>query len=104
MTCPKCSKEIPGNVTDCPHCTPPKANGTKLVPFVLLAVGAGLLLYSLNRPKTIPSLILSPARANGGTESCLGKARCVLVYVAPWCGACKYSLPGIQALRDKWAD
>jgi hypothetical protein len=35
----------------------------------------------------------------GEGDPCAGRTRCVVVYLAPWCGACKLSLPLIANLR-----
>ncbi|MCB0318240.1 MAG: hypothetical protein KDD56_05745, partial [Bdellovibrionales bacterium] len=34
-------------------------------------------------------------------SACEGKKRCILLYMAPWCPACRASLPILQSLRRK---
>jgi thiol-disulfide isomerase/thioredoxin len=36
----------------------------------------------------------------GSADRCLGAKGCLIVYVAPWCGPCKQSLPHDRALAD----
>lgn len=39
------------------------------------------------------------ARATGSIDRCQFKERCMLVYMTPWCPACKATLPFVQALH-----
>ena len=58
-------------------------------------------------PATFPTSPCASATA-GGTASgssaapihCTGASGCLVVYVAPWCGPCRSSLPGDVALAD----
>jgi thiol-disulfide isomerase/thioredoxin len=76
----------------------------KLALFALAAIAAVLW---FRRPSYLPDLALPSATA-GGTASgssdspilCTGANGCLVVYVAPWCGPCRSSLPGDVALAD----
>ena len=49
----------------------------------------------------LPRLAADGAPAgDGSAEQCTGAKGCLIVYVAPWCGPCKASLPGDRALAD----
>ena len=68
-----------------------------------LAVAAWLLM----RPPTKLAASSLPRLAADGTPAgdapagqCGGAKGCLIVYVAPWCGPCKASLPGDRALAD----
>ncbi|MBK6405891.1 MAG: hypothetical protein IPF66_13080 [Holophagales bacterium] len=69
----------------------------KLALFALAGLAA--VLY-FRRPSYLPDLALASATA-GGTPSgssaapihCTGASGCLVVYVAPWCGPCRSSLP-----------
>ena len=72
---------------------------------VLIAVAGGAWLFMRAPTKlsaaTLPRLAAdgSPA-GSGSAEKCGGTKGCLIVYVAPWCGPCKQSLPGDRALAD----
>ena len=85
---------------------PPDTKPTSSKRWWLVAGGLALLVAGLVVPKKrvhIEGYELTASRANVGTaDSCIGRDRCVLVYIAPWCPACKYSLEAIKTLRDTW--
>lgn len=55
-----------------------------------------------NRPQDVPLVSLQSNASSTPQEVCpLGK-RCVVCYLAPWCPACKSSLPIIQELRESF--
>jgi thiol-disulfide isomerase/thioredoxin len=55
-------------------------------------------------PVQLPVLGLTPARANAaGADACVGKRRCVVVFVAPWCPACKLSVGVIRAMMEHYS-
>jgi thiol-disulfide isomerase/thioredoxin len=61
----------------------------------------------LHRPQRLAAAALprlaadgSPRGASVAAERCLGAKGCLIVYVAPWCGPCKASLPHDRALAD----
>lgn len=73
--------------------------------FVLAALAAGAWLV-VRAPSRLSATTL-PRLAADGTPSgqapagtCAGAKGCLIVYVAPWCGPCKQSLPGDRALAD----
>lgn len=72
---------------------------------VLVAIAGGAWLFTRAPTKlsaaTLPRLAAdgSPA-GNGSAGKCAGTKGCLIVYVAPWCGPCKQSLPGDRALAD----
>lgn len=72
----------------------------------LLLGAAGLIatVTFLLWPTKFPSLKLEPAAVNTeGTDPCAGRRRCVVVVVAPWCGACKVGLPMMKELAERWS-
>ena len=88
--------------------TPPPARGpsggTVLVVLAALAVAAWAFTH---RPQRLSAGTLPRLAADGATtgesasaERCLGAKSCLVVYVAPWCGPCKQSLPHDRALAD----
>ena len=73
--------------------------------FVIVAFAAGAWLF-LRAPSRL-SATTRPRLAADGTPAgdapagrCAGAKGCLIVYVAPWCGPCKQSLPGDRALAD----
>jgi hypothetical protein len=77
----------------------------RTVLFVLAALAAGAWLV-LRAPSKLAASTL-PRLAADGTPAgdaqagnCAGAKGCLIVYVAPWCGPCRQSLPGDRALAD----
>lgn len=73
----------------------------------LLVLGLLAAFLWLRRPSYLPAVPLTSASAEGvsdGPEAspilCTGSNGCLVVYVAPWCGPCRSSLPGDVALAD----
>jgi len=84
---------------------PPTGPSGWTVFFVLaaLAAGAWLVLRSPSRLSagTLPRLAADGTPAGDAPAGkCAGAKGCLVVYVAPWCGPCKRSLPGDRALAD----
>ncbi len=74
-----------------------------VIKLTLVLFAAGMLVWWL-LPRKLDEVMLTPARANAtGRDPCAGKACCVLVYLAPWCPACKLSLPVVQGLQRHYA-
>jgi len=75
---------------------------------ILFLVLAGLAAFLwFRRPAYLPGVALASATAQGtaagSAESpvfCRGSNGCLVVYVAPWCGPCRASLPGDVALAE----
>jgi thiol-disulfide isomerase/thioredoxin len=74
---------------------------------VVLAAAAGALWLLAHLPRHVASAALprltadgTPTGQTGAAERCLGARGCLIVYVAPWCGPCKESLPHDRALAD----
>lgn len=74
--------------------------------FVVLAAAAGAWFF-LKKPDRLAAGMLAKVSSDGrvmgesaSAERCLGERGCLVVYVAPWCGPCKESLPGDRALAD----
>ena len=75
------------------------------IAFLVLGVLAAFLWF--RRPSYLPDVPLTSASAEGvsaGPDAapvfCRGSKGCLVVYVAPWCGPCRSSLPGDVALAD----
>jgi len=73
----------------------------------LLVLGALAAFLWFRRPSYLPDVPLPSASAEGvsaGPDAspvfCRGSKGCLVVYVAPWCGPCRSSLPGDVALAD----
>lgn len=125
--CPKCTKMI-GSSVICPHCGAntafydgpemgpgaarkpelrrrsyePERRGFPVVWLTLVLFVIGLAVWYF-LPVRLADLHLTPAVANaGGIDPCLDRSHCVLVYVAPWCPACKRSIGTIRGLMSKF--
>ncbi len=83
----------------------PSGLAVGLVAFGVL-VAAALWLrrpVSLGAAGTPLSVVAADGRATGDRREvgrCTSGSRCLVVYVAPWCGPCRSSLPGDAALAD----
>jgi hypothetical protein len=77
----------------------------RTVLFVLGALAAGAW-FLLRAPSNLSAAMLPRLAADGSPAGdapagkCAGAKGCLIVYVAPWCGPCKRSLPGDRALAD----
>jgi hypothetical protein len=74
-----------------------------LLGFFTFAAVAWLLMRSPSKlaATTLPRLAADGTPAGEApAEKCAGAKGCLIVYVAPWCGPCKASLPGDRALAD----
>ena len=101
--------------------TPPPGQPNRLVPpapgstssgrspwrLALFALAAIAVVLWLRRPSYLPDVALPSATAEGTASRssdspilCTGAGGCLVVYVAPWCGPCRSSLPGDVALAD----
>ena len=73
--------------------------------FGLLAIAGGAWLL-MRAPSKVTAGSLARLAADGTPAGstpawrCGGPKGCLIVYVAPWCGPCKASLPGDRALAD----
>ena len=96
-----------------PNTYGPPAAGSPVSPgrspwrIALFALAAIAALLWFRRPSYLPDLALGSATAEGVAASstaapvnCAGANGCLVVYVAPWCGPCRSSLPGDVALAD----
>ena len=56
-------------------------------------------------PTKLADVELKPAAsAASSSDPCIGKDRCVVVVVAPWCPACKVAVPIINEMAKRFAD
>jgi hypothetical protein len=85
----------------------PSTGGRSPWAIAFFALGALAAFLWVRRPAYLPDLALASAtadgRADGSAEApvlCRGANGCLVVYVAPWCGPCRASLPGDAALAD----
>jgi len=92
-----------------PHAAPAVAAPPGRSPWTiaLLVLGALAAFLWFRRPSYLPDVPLPSASAEGvsaGPDAsplfCRGSKGCLVVYVAPWCGPCRSSLPGDVALAD----
>jgi predicted regulator of Ras-like GTPase activity (Roadblock/LC7/MglB family) len=74
---------------------------------LVLAAAAGAAWVFAHRPQRLAAAALPRLAADGAStgetssaDRCLGAKGCLIVYVAPWCGPCKQSLPHDRALAD----
>jgi thiol-disulfide isomerase/thioredoxin len=64
------------------------------------AAGLAWLLW----PVSFPRVSLTAAASNSqASDPCEDRRRCVVVFVAPWCNACKMALPIIKKMSQRWA-
>ncbi len=76
---------------------------TVLLGFVALATAAWLLMRAPTRlgAASLPRLAADGTPAGEAPAGqCAGAKGCLIIYVAPWCGPCRESLPGDRALAD----
>ncbi|MCA9563503.1 MAG: hypothetical protein KC561_08435 [Myxococcales bacterium] len=119
-SCPRCGQnysELPPEATPSSASADPAPRGASTrsgksisIPFNLVAglalVGLAVVLFSSRekgseRAETAPVFELEPALANAdGEDPCLGTERCVTVYVAPWCPACRRSRPTVRQVQE----
>ena len=98
-------RPVPPSRFDAGRPAPPMGPSGRTVLLVLVALAAGAWLF-LRAPSKLPAATL-PRLAADGTPAgdapagkCAGAKGCLIVYVAPWCGPCRQSLPGDRALAD----
>ena len=85
----------------------PSSQAFRPLRFLLFAgTFAAVFFLFRSRPRLAPAglpLVGPDGPVAGSTRSvdrCTGENGCLVVYVAPWCGPCKQSLPGDVALAD----
>jgi thiol-disulfide isomerase/thioredoxin len=74
---------------------------------LVLAALAAAAWFLTHRPQRLAAAALPRLAADGAStgetgsaDRCLGAKGCLIVYVAPWCGPCRQSLPHDRALAD----
>lgn len=123
--CPHCHMQLYGQPSVCPHCgantsifpnsganEPPASSSAKYgfqrwsfpvvkLTFVLWALGMAVWWFL---PTPFPKLHLQPAAANAsGYDPCEGKQYCVVVFMAPWCSACKATMPVVKSMMAQYS-
>ena len=85
----------------------PPAGPSGTTVLLLLAGVAAAAWFLTHRPQRVASAALPRLTMDGATtgetgsaENCGGAKGCLIVYVAPWCGPCRQSLPHDRALAD----
>lgn len=71
---------------------------------VLAVLVLSLLVTTGCKPSTYPDIKLpQTAQSRGGfaVDSCQGKERCLVYFIAPWCGACHQSMGFFAALNNR---
>jgi hypothetical protein len=98
-------RPVPPSRFDAGRPAPPMGPSGRTVLLVLAALAAGAWLV-LHAPSKLSATTL-PRLAADGTPAgeapagkCTGAKGCLIIYVAPWCGPCRQSLPGDRALAD----
>jgi hypothetical protein len=77
------------------------------VALVVLGVGVGV--WQLKPPRRYPSEVkverYGAGKRGGSADPCQARKTCVVMYVAPWCGACQVHVgTTLPLLRAKWGD
>lgn len=97
----------PGQPQAATAAAPSLAGGWSPWKLILLALASLAVVLWLRRPSYLPDLALASATAEGAPSGstdapifCNGASGCLVVYVAPWCGPCRASLPGDVALAE----
>ncbi len=123
--CPHCHMQLYGQPSVCPHCGantsifPNSGVNEPLVSsrpkygfqrwsfpvvkltFVLWALGMAVWWFL---PTPFPKLDLRPSSANAtGYDPCKGKDYCVIVFMAPWCSACKATMPIVKSMMRQYS-
>ena len=100
------ARPAPPSRFDAGRPAPPAGPSGTTILFLLAAVAAAAW-FLTHRPQRVASAALPRLTAEGANtgetasaESCGGAKGCLIVYVAPWCGPCKQSLPHDRALAD----
>jgi thiol-disulfide isomerase/thioredoxin len=71
---------------------------------ILLVVGLGLAVFFWKQRQDSSTKVLQERyrrQVAAGIDYCAGTEHCVLVYVAPWCPACKKMKPQFQTALEK---
>jgi len=69
----------------------------------LSGVIGAVLFATIGTSGKVPAELASLQAARGTTEKfCMGKGKCLVAFVAPWCGYCRRSQPMIQAMLGKF--
>ena len=119
-TCPRCGADVekmrailaPRDASYAPRGRPSAtadqaaARSFPVVPVILLLAAVGVVAYLLMpTTKAFPQVTLPPAKANTqGTNPCLTKEKCVIVYMAPWCPFCQRTIPIVQEMVEHYKD
>ncbi len=86
-----------------------KKNGTPniIIPIVIvvLAIAAFFLFVELKKGDRFPDVQLVAAESSdSNTDPCVGCDRCIVVYLAPWCSACRRSLDVVRQLNEMFGE
>ena len=72
---------------------------------VVVAIAVLVVFIMAKRGDRFPELELIPAESSeSDTDPCRGCDRCIVVYLAPWCSACRRSVDTVRQIDEMFAE
>lgn len=72
---------------------------------VVVAIAAFAVFIIAKRGDRFPDLELVAAESSDSdADPCVGRDRCIVVYLAPWCSACRRSLDTLRQVDEMFGD